>query len=77
MYIKGDEMILTLVVLTIIALIDFFVIIIMEPRSGVIVAKQYFDGDYIFLVRGNFDFIGVVGVNKDTYKKYKLGDKYP
>ena len=66
-----------LVVLVVIALIGLFVIIIMEPRSGVIVAKQYFDGDYIFLVRGNFGLIGVVGVSKETYKKYKLGDKYP
>ena len=66
-----------LVVLAIIALIGFFVMAIVEPRRGVIIAKQFFDEDYIFLVRGKFNLIGIVGVSKEVYKKYRLGDKYP
>lgn len=66
-----------LVVLVVIALIGFFVMIVVEPRCGVIIAKQSFDEDYIFLVRGNFNLIDIVGVSEEAYKKYKLGDKYP
>ena len=66
-----------LVVLVVIALIGFFVMIIVEPRCGVIIVKQSFDEDYIFLARGNFNLVGIVGVSKEVYKKYKLGDKYP
>ena len=66
-----------ILILFVIMVIGFLSIIILDPNRGVIVGKEYFNEDYILLVCGLFNIIGVIGVDERTYNEYEVGVKYP
>ena len=57
--------------------IGFLSVCILDPNHGIIIGKECFNEDYILLVSGLFNIIGVIGVDEWTYNEYEVGVKYP